>query len=138
MAQRFYTLFAFSACVAIALGTAAARADDGGLKGIAEALGLAAPSPPPPPFVVDSRPAGDLGWIPVFTPPPEPKSGKLTPKQLQAQQNELEGANKSQDNFRNAFPPSAKALAEQRAQQAREAAKKRAAVPATAATPAPQ
>lgn len=139
MAQRFRIIFVLPACVVAALGAATvARADDGGLKGIAEDLGLAAPTPPPPPFVIQSRPAGDLPWIPVFAPPPEPKSAKLSPQQLQAQQKELEGANKAQDNVRLAFPPSAKAFAEQRAQQAREAAKKRPLVPAAAATPAGQ
>lgn len=139
MTPRFLTFLALTACLAVPLGNASlAHADDDNMRGIAESLGLAVPAATPPPFVTELRPTGDLPWIPVFTPPPEPKIAKLTPQQLRAQQGELDGANKAHDAIRNAFPPSAKALAEQRARQARDAAKKKGQLPMAAATPAVQ
>ncbi len=89
-----------------------------------EGLGLVSPTPTPAPFVAASRPPGDLPWIGVFDPPPSPRLAALTPAELQAQQDELEAANKRHDALRNGFKPSAAALARQRARNAKAAAKK--------------
>ena len=125
-------------CLAIALAVGAdARADDSSLKGVAVDFGFAVDPPPPPPFVADTRPA-DLPWIDVFAPPGEPSRAALTPDQLKTRQSELEGANARHDSARNAFPPAAKALAQKRAQMAKDAKAKNKSAPLDAPTPAAQ
>ena len=114
----------FAPCLAAALALLAAGnscAQDAGLKGVAVDLGFAIDPPPSPPFVADTRPTGDLPWIDVFAPPAEPSRKVLTPSALKAQQSELEGANARHDAARNGFAPSAKALAQKRAEMAKAA-----------------
>jgi len=126
MAALFRPLFAPCLAAALALPAAGgACAQDAGLKGVAVDLGFAIDPPPPPPFVADTRPAGDLPWIDVFAPPAEPSRKVLAPNELKAQQSELEGANARHDVARNGFAPSAKALAEKRAQMAKAAKSKK-------------
>lgn len=130
MIAHFRPLFAPCLAAALALSAAGnAWAQDAGLKGVAVDLGLAIDPPPPPPFVADTRPAGDLPWIDVFAPPAEPSRKVLTPSELKAQQSELEGANARHDVARNGFAPSAKALAEKRAEMAKAAKGKKKAEP---------
>ena len=73
MTPRARLVYVLLGAMLLSVGAvAAARAQDSGLKGLAEGLGFAASPPPPAPFVADTRPAGELPWIGAFAPPPEP------------------------------------------------------------------
>ncbi len=72
---------------------------------------------PPADFVAKTRPAGDLNYIPVFQPPPEPARPALKSEDLKAVKGDLDGVQKQHDTLRQGFAPAAKALAEQRAAQ---------------------
>ena len=103
-------------------------AQDNPLKSAAKALGFATDIAPPADFVVNSRPKEEPGYIPVFRPPPEPSRKALDDKQLKAVKSDLDSIENQHDAVRQAFPPSAKAVAEeQAAKKAREKAKKPAA-----------
>ncbi len=84
---------------------------------------------PPADFVAKSRPPGDLDFIPVFQPPPEPARPVMKENDLKAVRRDLNSVQKQHDAVRLAFPPSAKALAEEQA-----AAKKKAQSSAPGAT----
>ena len=89
-------------------------------------MGFATDVAPPADFVLQSRPKGDLDYIPVFQPPPEPAKPALSDKELKAMQGELDSVQKRDDAVRQAYPPAVKAAAEEAA------AKKAKMKPATA------
>ena len=70
---------------------------------------------PPADFVVKSRQKREPDYIPIFQPPPEPARPVLNDKELKATQGDLDSIEKQHDAIRQAFPPSAKAMAEQQA-----------------------
>jgi hypothetical protein len=79
---------------------------------------------PPVDFVVQSRPKGDLDYIPVFQKTPEPALPALKDKELKALKGDLDSVQKSHDAVRAAFPPSAKALADAKAAEQKKAKSK--------------
>jgi hypothetical protein len=96
---------------------------DGVLKGAAKALGFATDVGPPADFVVKSRPNGEPDYIPLFQPPPEPARPVLNAKELGALKGDLDSVQKRNDAIRQAFPPAAKAVAEEQAAQKKAKAK---------------
>ncbi len=113
-------LFASAGLIAIAALVASAQAaeaqeQDNIFKQGAKLLGFATDVAPPPDFVVKSRPAGDLDYIPVFQPPPEPAVPALKDIDLKAVKTDLDSLQKRHDALRQAYPPAAKALADQEA-----------------------
>jgi hypothetical protein len=87
------------------------------LKGAMKTLGFATDVGPPADFVVQSRPKGELDYIPLFQPPPEPARKALNGKELKALKGDLDSTQKRHDSIRQAYPPAAKALAENEAAQ---------------------
>jgi len=81
----------------------------------AKFLGFATDVDPPADFVQKSRPDHDLDYIPVFQPPPEPERPALEGVNLKAVKGELDALQKKHDALRAAYPPAAKALAEEQA-----------------------
>jgi hypothetical protein len=108
-----WILAAFGFC----LGSSAsfAQQNDSVLKNVMKLMGFATDTAPPADFVQQSRPKGDLNYIPVFQPPPEPARPRLEDKQLQSVRNDLDSLQKRDDALRQAFPPAAKAVAEEAA-----------------------
>jgi hypothetical protein len=99
-----------------ASGSASSAQQSGSiLKQGAKALGFATDVAPPADFVEKSRPTGDLDYIPVFQPPPEPSRPALKEPDLKSMRGDLDAVEKQHDAIRQAFPPAAKALAEQEA-----------------------
>jgi hypothetical protein len=92
-----------------------AQDSDSLLKRGAKLLGFATDVAPPADFVQKSRPPGDLDFIPVFQPPPEPARPALKGADLNTLKGDLESTQKQADALRQAFPPAAKAVAEQEA-----------------------
>jgi hypothetical protein len=109
-------LLAFAALFASWSG-ACAQQQDSILKQAAKILGFATDVGPPQDFVSKTRPSGDLDYIPVFQPPPEPSRPRLKDPDLKAMKSDLDGVEKQHDALRQAFPPAAKAMAEQQAAQ---------------------
>jgi hypothetical protein len=89
-----------------------AQDSDSLLKRGAKLLGFATDVAPPADFVQKSRPAGDLDFIPVFQPPPEPARPALKDTDLKALKGDLETTQKQADALRRAYPPAAKAIAD--------------------------
>jgi hypothetical protein len=85
------------------------------LKQGAKLLGFATDVDPPADFVQKSRPDHDLDFIPVFQPPPEPERPALEGVNLKAVKSQLDELQKKHDALRAAYPPAAKALAEEAA-----------------------
>jgi len=81
----------------------------------AKLLGFATDVDPPADFVQKSRPDHDLDYIPVFQPPPEPERPALEGVNLKAVKSQLDELQKKHDALRAAYPPAAKALAEEEA-----------------------
>ena len=94
-----------------------AQQQDNILKQTFKIFGFATDVPPPAGFVAKTRPAGDLDYIPVFQPPPEPARPLMKSDQLKAIKSDLNSVDKRDDALRQAFPPAAKAMAEERAAQ---------------------
>jgi len=92
-----------------------AQSQDNILKQAFKVFGFATDAPPPADFVAKTRPPEDLHYIPVFQPPPEPERPALKADQLKAVRSDLEGVEKRHDVLRKAFPPAAKAFAEEQA-----------------------
>jgi len=92
-----------------------AQEGDSALKSVMKLMGFATDVAPPADFVVKSRPKSEPEYIPIFQPPPEPARPVLNDKQLKATQGSLDSIEKQHDAVRQAFPPSAKAMAEQQA-----------------------
>jgi hypothetical protein len=104
-------------CAAVCAFAPAALAQqaDSPLKSAMKLFGFATDSPAPADFVVKSRPARDVDFIPVFQPPPEPAKPAMKDKDLNALRGDLDSVQKQHDALRAAYPPSAKAAAEQAA-----------------------
>ena len=113
--------------MAVALGATPARAQDqdSALRSIARKAGLATDVNPPADFVLKSRPAEPPAPMPVFGTPDEPSSKVQTPAQLRAMDTELNSASKKHDVLRAGFAPSAKAVAEAKAEAAEKAKRKK-------------
>jgi hypothetical protein len=94
-----------------------AQQQDNILKQAFKFFGFATDVPPPAGFVSKTRPAGDLDYIPVFQSPPEPARPLMKSDQLKAMKSDLNSVGKRDDGLRQAFPPAAKAMAEERAAQ---------------------
>jgi hypothetical protein len=94
-----------------------AQQQDSILKQAFKVLGFATDVAPPQDFVTKTRPSGDLNYIPVFQPPPEPARPALKKDELKSMKGDLDGVQKQHDTLRQGFAPSAKALAEQQAAQ---------------------
>jgi hypothetical protein len=92
-----------------------AQQQDSVLKQAAKIFGFATDVPPPVDFVSKTRPGSEPGYIPVFQPPPEPTRPTLKNDELKAVQSDLDGVGKQHDALRQAFPPAAKAMAEEQA-----------------------
>jgi MYXO-CTERM domain-containing protein len=105
------------ALVALAASAQAslAQEQDNIFKQGAKLLGFATDVAPPADFVTHSRPAGDPDYIPVFRPPPEPALPALQGISLKAVKSELDAVQKRHDALRAAYPPAAKAIAEEEA-----------------------
>jgi hypothetical protein len=102
---------------AVGAGAPAAWAQqtDSPLKSAMKLLGFATDAPKPPDFVIQSRPKSDLDYIPVFQAPPEPAKPALNGDELKAVRGDLDSSQKRVDAVRSAYPPAAKAIAEQQA-----------------------
>jgi hypothetical protein len=85
------------------------------LKQGAKLLGFATDVAPPADFVAKSRPASDPDFIPLFQPPPEPERPALKDNDLKAVKTDLDALQKKHDALRQAYPPAAKALADEEA-----------------------
>jgi hypothetical protein len=104
---------------AVAFGSAsvaAAQQADSPVKSVMKLLGFATDPPPAQDFVVKTRPQKEPDYIPVFQPPPEPAKLVLKDKELNALKGDLDSVEKRADAARAAFPPAAKAVAEEQAQ----------------------
>jgi len=109
-------LLALAAVFACGSG-ASAQQQDSLLKQAFKLFGFATDVGPPADFVSKTRPQGDLDYIPVFKQPPEPSRPALKAPALKSMKSDLDGVEKRDDAIRRAFPPAAKALAEQQAGQ---------------------
>ena len=67
---------------------------------MAKILGFATDVAPPADFVDKSRPQGDLDYIPIFQPPPEPAKPVLNDKELTALKGDLDSVEKRHDALR--------------------------------------
>jgi len=103
------------AALAASGSASSAQESDSLLKSGAKLLGFATDVAPPADFVQKSRPAGDLDFIPVFQPPPEPARPALKDTDLKTVKGDLDTVQKQADSLRRAYPPAAKAIAEQEA-----------------------
>ena len=110
-------LLALTAVFASGSGAYAQEQQDSILKQAFKLFGFATDVGPPADFVGKTRPKGDLDYIPVFRPPPEPARPALKAPDLKSMKSDLDGVEKRDDAIRRAFPPAAKAMAEQRAAQ---------------------
>ena len=78
-------------------------------------MGFATDVAPPADFVLQSRPKGDLDYIPVFQPPPEPAKPALERQGADRRsKGDLDSVEKRDDALRQAFPPAAKAVGRRR------------------------
>jgi hypothetical protein len=98
-------------------GSEVSAQQDNILKQAFKVLGFATDAAPPADFVSKTRPDGDLNYIPVFQPPPEPSRPALKTDELKSVKGDLDGVQKQHDTLRQSFPPAAKAMAEQQAAQ---------------------
>jgi hypothetical protein len=103
------------AALAVSGSGGSAQESDNLFKQGAKLLGFATDLAPPADFVVKSRPGGDVDFIPVFQPPPEPARPAMKAGDLKSLNGDLESVQKQADALRRAYPPAAKALAEQEA-----------------------
>jgi hypothetical protein len=120
-----FPLGAFVVAVALAATPACGQEQDSAFHSIAKKTGLATDVDPPADFVLKSRPAEPAGPMPVFGTPDEPQSKVLTPSQLRAMDAELDSAGKKHDVLRAGFAPSARAVAEAKAEAAEKAKHKK-------------
>ena len=76
--------------LAFGLSASLAQQSDSPLKSAMKILGFATDVAPPADFVLQSRPKGDLDFIPIFQPPPEPARPALNDKELKAVKGDLD------------------------------------------------
>jgi hypothetical protein len=103
------------AALAASAQTGKAQEQDNIFKQGAKLLGFATDVAPPADFVAKSRPASDPDFIPLFQPPPEPERPALKDTDLKAVKTDLDALQKKHDALRQAYPPAAKALADEEA-----------------------
>ena len=105
------------AAVAACLWSSASLAQqaESPLRSVMKIMGFATDVAPPADFVLQSRPKGDLDFIPVFQPPPEPPKPALNDKELKAVKGDLDSVQKRDEAIRQAYPPAVKAAAEEAA-----------------------
>jgi hypothetical protein len=115
--------------IAVAASPACAQDQDSVWRSIAKKTGVATDVDPPADFVVKSRPAKPAEPMPVFGTPDEPNSKVMTPRELRAMDADLDSAGKKHDVLRSGFAPSAKAMAEAKAEAAEKAKRQKAARP---------
>lgn len=106
------SLFAF------ALSPAFADDQSSPVHDLAKAIGLATDPPPPPDYVIKSRPTTPPDYVPVFQEPEEPDSPVKSQGDLKKMDADLETVTRRHDALRSTFPPSAKAMAEEKAARA--------------------
>jgi hypothetical protein len=94
-----------------------AQQQDSNLKQAFKVFVFATDVAPPQDFVTQSRPSGDLNYIPVFQPPPEPSRPAMKKDELKSVKGDLDGVQKRADTLRQGFAPAVKAMAEQQAAQ---------------------
>ena len=94
-----------------------AQQQDSILKQAFKVFGFTTDVAPPADFVNKTRPGAEPDYIPVFQPPPEPARPTLKNDELKAVKSDLDAVGKQHDAIRQGFPPSAKAMAEQKAAQ---------------------
>ena len=106
---RWGARFGIFVASAVCLGSSGCPAQeaDSPLKSVMKMMGFATDLAPPADFVRQSRPKGELDYIPVFQPPTEPARPALNDKQLQAVKSDLDSVEKRDDDLRRAFPPAA-------------------------------
>jgi hypothetical protein len=104
------------------------------IHAIARHAGLAAAQPDMPDFVRESRPETQGDYVPVFQIPDEPTSKLKTKADLKKMNDDLDKIDKTHDNLRSAFPPSAQAVADKKAA---DLAKRQAKKPVPQASAAP-
>jgi hypothetical protein len=98
-----------------------AQQADNPLKSAMKILGFATDAPEAQDFVVKSRPEKEPDYIPVFQAPPEPAKKAIDTKSLDKLKGDLDSVQKRADSLRASFPPAAKAVAEEKAQEAAKA-----------------
>jgi hypothetical protein len=94
-----------------------AQQQDSVLKQAFKVFGFATDVGPQADFVDKTRPGADPDYVPVFKPPTEPARPVLKSDELKAVRGDLDAVGKRHDTLRQAFPPAAKAMAEQQAAQ---------------------
>jgi hypothetical protein len=126
---------AVGAMLAAALWAGCARADESApgedslLKSLMKAGGFATDVNPPKDFVLKARPPAGDDYVPIFRPAFVRKSKAKTPAELKALETDFSSVQARHDSMRAAFPPAAKAVAEQKAAEAAKAKKKKAPLP---------
>jgi hypothetical protein len=98
-----------------------AQQADNPLKSAMKILGFATDAPQAQDCVVKSRPEKEPDYIPVFQAPPEPAKQTIDTKTLDKLKGDLDSVQKRADALRASFPPAAKAVAEEKAQEAAKA-----------------
>jgi hypothetical protein len=111
--------------IAFVASQASAQDQDSVLRSVAKKTGVATDVNPPADFVVKSRPAEPAEPLPVFGTPDEPSSKVMTPRELRAMDADLDSAGKKHDVLRAGFGPSAKAVAEAKADAAEKAKRRK-------------
>ncbi len=107
--------------------------DDSVLKKAAKVGGFATDVGPPADFVAKSRPQGTEDYVPIFRPAFVHQNKAKTPAELKALEADFGAVQARHDSMRSAFPPAAKAVAEQKAAEAAKAKKKKKPPPDTPA-----
>ncbi len=114
--------WAMASALACGLASPAfAQQADNPLKSAMKILGFATDVPPAQDFVVKSRTEKAPDYIPIFQAPPEPAKKALDGKNLDNLKGDLDSVEKRADALRASFPPAAKAVAEEKAQEAAKA-----------------
>jgi len=115
---------ALAAAIAMLLGVAGARADDGIVKSVLKQVGFATDVAPPADFVTQARPAVEEDYVPIFRPPFERAHKTKTPSELKAMESEFDATIKRHDALRAGFAPAVKAVAAAKAAKAGKSASK--------------
>jgi hypothetical protein len=98
-------------------GSVYGQEQDNIFKQGAKLLGFATDVAPPADFVQKSRPSGDLDYLPIFQPPPEPSRPAMKSDDLKKMKVDLDALEKAHNALRQAYPPATKALSDQVAKQ---------------------
>lgn len=79
-------------CLILTLAASVACAQSSWVDEVAKAMGLVAPPVDPPDFVKASRRGAPRAAVPVFAPPPEPRSKVKSVDEVKSMEDELERA----------------------------------------------